>query len=287
MNNFSEFREWLMEEQGLGDRTAHTYYKAVKSMAKRKNMIAALRDDRAASTKHLYWAALKQWAKFSQDEELAQEVDSPKIRRLAMKTGSPAQAIEPYTEEEVNTFRTALDRLRGAPGVEPWVWPAVSLMLTLGLRARVDLCRLTRKSSEEGIRTGRLIIRTKRDKFRTLPADLVEEELQKLLDIPKWKYLYEVMAPSSIDSESLAYRRLVRVLKQVAELSGLDPATIRSHRFRHTAAMQLYEASGHDIRLVQQFLGHDQLQTTVGYLRLDRTDEMGKFLKAVKHGRKA
>lgn len=287
MTDIAKFKEWLIEEQGLGDRTAHTYYKAIKSMAKRKSMLAPLREDRAASTKHLYWSALKQWAQFTGDDKLAAEVASPRIRRLATKTGAPAKAIEPYNDDEVELFRTALDSLKDAKGVDPWIWPSLSLMLALGLRAQVDLCRLAKESAVTGLRTGRLTIQTKRDKFRTLPAGLVEEELQCLVALPGWKYLYEVIVPEegSVNREALAYRRVNRMIKQIAELCGLDPKEMRSHRFRHTAAMRLYEISGHDLRLVQQFLGHDNINTTAGYLRIDRTAEMGELLETVKYGK--
>ena len=45
---------------------------------------------------------------------------------------------------------------------------------------------------------------------------------------------------------------------------GLDPRKYTTHKLRHTAATLMYE-SGADIRVLQEILGHKQLNTTEIY----------------------
>ena len=45
---------------------------------------------------------------------------------------------------------------------------------------------------------------------------------------------------------------------------GLDPRKYTTHKLRHTAATLMYQ-SGADIRVLQEILGHKQLNTTEIY----------------------
>ena len=56
-----------------------------------------------------------------------------------------------------------------------------------------------------------------------------------------------------------------RLLKKYARRAGLEPAGIKVHTLRHTAAMLRKEA-GDDLQSISNFLAHSSLATTQIYL---------------------
>jgi len=57
----------------------------------------------------------------------------------------------------------------------------------------------------------------------------------------------------------------------------LDGGKITSHTFRHTAATRLLR-SGMDITMVQKFLGHKQISSTMVYLHSQPSEVASKAL---------
>ena len=55
-----------------------------------------------------------------------------------------------------------------------------------------------------------------------------------------------------------------QVFKQWARRAGL-PSYYSIHTLRHTYATSLYKASGYNLRMVQQQLGHSNISTTSVY----------------------
>jgi integrase len=60
--------------------------------------------------------------------------------------------------------------------------------------------------------------------------------------------------------------RLVRRWLEAAGLKGLPYDGVSAHALRHTAASNLYDDT-HDVKAVQEFLGHKNVATTDRYLR--------------------
>jgi integrase/recombinase XerD len=68
----------------------------------------------------------------------------------------------------------------------------------------------------------------------------------------------------SARSEQIMVSGLQKIFKNNARKSGLD-SRYSIHCLRHTYATELYKASGYNLRLVQQQLGHSSIQTTSVY----------------------
>jgi len=56
------------------------------------------------------------------------------------------------------------------------------------------------------------------------------------------------------------------ILKELAELAGVDTTRVSSHSFRKTFAKGIYLASGRDLTKVQYALGHSSITITIKYL---------------------
>jgi integrase len=69
---------------------------------------------------------------------------------------------------------------------------------------------------------------------------------------------------SSVTGRALTSRALQKAFKRAAKVAAL-PAHFSIHSLRHTYATVLYEASRHNLRLVQKQLGHASISTTQVY----------------------
>jgi integrase len=293
-----EFQAYLAET--LSASTAMTYAAVIEHALRdhEHDLINVLRrPGLSKSSRQTYRAALRQWAEWVHDEDLLATLNSAELRREFKtavreqhKRGSKRYRVEPFTAAEEEALLGVLHRWREDCEENPndplaWRWPAISMMFSLGLRAGADLARMTRADVDRALVDGvELNIATKGDKDRSLPVVLVTDELRMLqrLKKGKWKTLADVISPGGSGSVKAAYERLRRMVKELAERAGLDPSKVHPHRFRHSAAHRLYEATG-DLLKVQRFLGHESLDTTMSYLKAKRTQEIGDDLLAAMH----
>jgi integrase len=67
------------------------------------------------------------------------------------------------------------------------------------------------------------------------------------------------------ENRPLSGHQVGALVKGYGEQAGLDPALLRVHTLRHSAAM-LYMAAGSDVHFTSRLLHHGSLSTTTGYL---------------------
>jgi len=72
----------------------------------------------------------------------------------------------------------------------------------------------------------------------------------------------------SKNSNKLDYNDIYRIVKKYLLEAGLDIKKYSTHKLRHTFATLLYQ-SGVDLRLLQELLGHSNLDTTMRYTHLE------------------
>jgi integrase len=294
--DFQKFRAHL--RKSVGESSATTYLRVVElALSKFPDdpMKLMLQRHLSNATRHTYQAALRHWADFAEDKALGERLRSKELRRT-MKDNRRAEhakrdrhVVRPFSPEEERRIYTTLQRWREDADRPVWQWPAMSMMFMLGLRAGVDLAYLARRDVEAALRSGiELVIVTKGAKERAVPAILVLDELRTLYELEGWEILADLIvsgrAPDSPRKVANAYEHLRLCVKKLADEVGIPPEEMHPHRFRHSAANRLYEATK-DVKKVQEFLGHESLNTTLGYLKKNRTAEIGHdLLTAMKRG---
>lgn len=280
-----EFVRFMVEDAALSKQSAETYANYVwhALLTTGGNPVDALRRrDLQLTTKHAIRAAIRQYALFTHRGELVIELAGLKVKKLLRDREAPTKHILPaFTEEEVGRILAAIDADKGNPRW-PWTWPVLRILIKLGLRAGADTPWIQRDSVIHAFNSGApLMIWSKRLKQRGLPSGVVRDELEVLVHWPSaWNYIADIVAPATPaeNRPKSAYAHIVQHLKAYAVTVGIDAAEVRSHRFRKTAALRLYEATK-DIMLVSNFLGHTSIETTQIYLHANRMTEMNSHLE--------
>lgn len=73
--------------------------------------------------------------------------------------------------------------------------------------------------------------------------------------------------PSRFHGRGIGALRVNRLVQLHARAAGIETVNLGSHSLRKTFANRVYAATGHDIVVTQQALGHASITSTVAYLR--------------------
>lgn len=272
LSRLDEFRDWLTENHGLTRGTARSYRRTMATVLSSGGpLYDALRRDNAVSYKAVVSAALRRWAEFTGDEELAAALREDRTRRLIRVPPStpPAKTRTALSDEEFGAFIEAL----GARSEPTWSRPVLGLMAKLGLRSN-DVLRLSRADLVTAAKDDRIRVVGKGEKARWLPTAPVRAEVEVLASVHgQWRNVWDLVARTCRLEENRpehAYRLVWEEVRAVAELAGVEGMT--THRLRKTVARRLYEATGSDINWVRKLLGHADTKTTVRYLEIDEDD---------------
>jgi integrase len=279
------FREWLVAE-GVSAKSASNYVQSVWASLMRSggDPIKDFENKRfTANTKHTLRAAWGRFAEWVKDDELEHFFSSKKLRRTINDKHNtrPSKALPGFDVATIDRFLETIDKDIMTPD-RPWRWPVLRLMLTLGLRAGVDVTWISRETVIKAINYGSLTITSKGDKVRTLPASPVLAELTRLLELGDWWRDIADLVTQGVSAvehkHDTAYARIAKALKEYAVQIGINVEEVQTHRFRRAAALRLYRETN-DILLVQALLGHGRVTTTQRYLEDDRTAELGEAIE--------
>ena len=151
-------------------------------------------------------------------------------------------------------------------------WFTVELGLFTGLRVKeivdLEVSALHLKENQSSL----TVKRGKGNRTRTvyLPKTFKEECLfylnWKEKAIPRSDYLF-----TNTKGQPLTKRALQKAFKKCLTLAGLE-THYSIHCLRHTYGSFLYKSSGHNLRLVQEQLGHSSIRTTQVYASLMNED---------------
>ena len=113
----------------------------------------------------------------------------------------------------------------------------------------------------------------KRKKARRIPIDVNPLAQNVISEFIEWKRMQgEALEPDaslfvSQKGGHLCRMQIHRILKRTYEEAGIEPERASTHSMRKTAATWLYEMTK-DIKCVQDFLGHNDSNTTEQYIDL-------------------
>ena len=281
----NSFERYLFDDIGLESKSVTTYRNAVTHILDThpgEPWRVLERRDLTKRSKVVYRAALRHWARYTDDGGLEEALGSVEVQRaLRQRDGKPPKRVVSLTAQEVEMFLDELERQRLV--LAPWQWPCTRLLVDLALRAQVDLTWITREAVDEALANGHLLtLVSKGARERSVPYGhgRAPEALEELQALPGWSVLADLIAghKDPAKKHERAYGRVRRLLKAIARDAGLNPAKIHPHRFRHAAASWLYKETG-DIQLVRALLGHQSAVTTEQYLSLDRTADLAAHLR--------
>lgn len=77
----------------------------------------------------------------------------------------------------------------------------------------------------------------------------------------------------------ISKRRVQDIVKDAFKLAGLNDKGFSVHKLRHTAATLMYQYGGVDVRVLQDVLGHESLQTTQIYTHVNAKQVQDAFNK--------
>ena len=172
------------------------------------------------------------------------------------------------TDDEVKQLRNTLSdaaTLAKARGSQIAVRDQLIIELALGTGLRVS--ELANLKVEGGlyVKKGQNALHVRNGKGGKDRVVQFSSKLKKLiLDYLEYrKSESEFLFPSKRGDQMTRFG-ISQVFKQWAQRAGL-PAHYSIHSLRHTYATNLYKASGYNLRLVQQQLGHSSVSTTSVY----------------------
>lgn len=124
---------------------------------------------------------------------------------------------------------------------------------------KTGTCEMWTKGKIRRIRIPDILIRESRQYFETVPGDL--------------------LFPNRYGAQ-MTTRGAAADLTRWAEKYGVPKEVAHPHSFRHFFAVEFLKVN-HDITLLADLLGHEDINTTAGYLRLSEEQQREEFNRAM------
>lgn len=250
-----KFREWLIA-RGRSEPTADLYSTCIRKCAGSRSLTTRLvSGDLAPKSKHANAAALRAWAKFSKDPELAELVEDIRL--------PPAQRVKPKLPLELASWRAFVSRARDAKWLAPWMRATVLIIAVRGLRSG-DALRIKRAEVREALKSGKLSFEGKGRKRHEIAVSPIKGALEELATDTSWERVSDLAGDVSSKAVSARVRRAVRRIAREAKVDGCHP-----HRLRRTVAHQFLMQLGPDPRALPKlmsFMGWSNLNTALQYI---------------------
>lgn len=259
------FRDWLLA-RGRSPYTAYQYGNCVSLCLRDGHGVTGrlVGSRLAPKTKRANLAALRAWAKWTKDADLADVLDDLKLPPPERVT-----AKEPLTLEEWSALLDAIPLLDLTEATRN----AVEMIALRGFRVG-DVCRLSRSAVRRGAQTGILNYRGKSGRQINWTVRPFESQLQWFADQRNWSVVGELVAPDSEDTYRSARQRLYRVFPRLAAAIGVSEDELSPHRLRRTYAVHFLDQVRGDLEKLRQHMGWASIATAAQYVDHSRREEL-------------
>lgn len=279
-----EYASWL-RRRGRADSTIEQYRRLLGRLLTLDDPASPLLNRcNSPMYRHSMAAALRSWADFANDGQLAARISDIRLpSRLRRGSRDPLDRAE--------WFRI-IEAIENSQTLAPATTAALAMIATRGLRCG-DVLRLERKALAEAKRTGVLQLVAKGERLIRVNAEPLTAAIGMLVS-RSWKEVVTVadlVSPKSRRecSHASAARAIRRALDEVAKDHGMDRRDLYPHRFRHTYVHHfLGELRGDPEALVkvQQQMGWARMETAGSYMRRARQAELDAVESKLLSGRK-
>ncbi|MFH2069322.1 MAG: tyrosine-type recombinase/integrase [Candidatus Omnitrophota bacterium] len=184
--------------------------------------------------------------------------------------------------EKVSKLRESCEKARGSALKKKQIIPVRNwFMVELGLFTGLRVCEMVNLQSADlhiqEEQSSLTVQAGKGDKPRTVYfSEAFKHECLFYLEW-KEKHIPGIYLFANREGKQLSKRTLQKSFKKCLGLAGLE-SHYSIHSLRHTYGSHLYKASGHNLRLVQEQLGHSSIRTTQIYASL-MDEEVKKSLE--------
>lgn len=263
--NLQKFRAWVID-RGRSEDTAKLYVLNIRSCHAHPDGITRrlVAGQLAPNTVRANLAALRAWALFSDDTQLA--------KRLGDLRLPPARRIRHKIPLDLDGWRTAIRHLQTCRMANEAMRCVLLLMAIRGFRSG-DVLRMRREEIVRALDTGKLIYEGKGRKRMEFAIASFREPLEALAKMPGWKRVRDLITTSA--NSRVASTKVWRASRRTAAAVGI--LQMNPHRYRHTIATNyLAQLKGdpNAILKLQTYMGWESMNTAARYVDTIRKDEL-------------
>lgn len=282
--------EYLPHQRGYGSNTISSYKDALKKLVQylseagydlssfqmkdldKKLIIQFLewlrKNGSSSSTANQRLAAIKTFCTYAQQECIECLPDLQDIEGIKCKR-EEGREIQFLSVDQMRTLINAPDS-RNTTGFRHHL--ILSLLYDSGCRVQ-ELCDLRVGDITLGSDPV-IILHGKGDKYRTVPisaemASLIEQYLERNTGISRLRtnLLITNKNRSAMSRDGVEYI-IQKYVDRIRKSDSSFPEHVHPHMFRHSKAMHML-ASGVNIVYIRDFLGHENIETTMIYAKAD------------------
>lgn len=193
------------------------------------------------------------------DSDPTFDVDAPKKAKTLPKFLT--------VEESVHLLNTVANDTESKTRVRDY--SIISLFLNTGMRLS-ELVGLNIQSFDSELTQVKVKGKGNKERMIYLNAaakGAVKEYLKMRLD-PKYIYTSDVAFYLSGRQQRISNKTVQYIVYKYLRLAGYGHKKLSVHKLRHTAATLMYQSGKVDVRVLQDILGHEQLNTTQIYTHI-------------------